>query len=67
MTSSANNIHLTYAKLHQQVNVALHTQVGDAICLQDVRSQVLVLCSASNQVSIIHAPITIVSYLHTAS
>ncbi len=45
-----DNIRAAYSELLQRVNVALRTQVGDAVRLQESRSQVLALGRAADQV-----------------
>ncbi|PIL36082.1 hypothetical protein GSI_01742 [Ganoderma sinense ZZ0214-1] len=48
-STQLNNIRASYSELLQQVNVALHTQVGDATRLREVRSRVLALARAASQ------------------
>lgn len=52
-STQLDNIRAAYSELLQQVNVALRTQVGDVARLQEVRSRILALGRAADQVRLI--------------
>ena len=45
-----NNIRAAFYELEDRVHIALHTQLGDAYCLEKQRDEVLKLAAAASQV-----------------